>query len=256
LRRVVKIRIVQFLLVAIVFLLWQFLSNEGFLNPIIYSNPAAIASNLVVVFSGKGTVAGFYPNLYATLLALSLGYAIVVVVGVPLGIALGWIRTFGAVMEPLIIAFFSIPSIVLYPIIYLVFGLGVESKILFGALVGFFIVVSNAVAAAKHVKREYILLGDSLGFSRLQTLRKVILPMSAPYVMTGLRFGFSLTFIGVVAGEMIASTSGLGRLVENAVQLLNTTDFFTLIVIVLLIATLGNLLLSYVEKRMSRYKLA
>lgn len=246
--------IARLLFVVAIISIWQLLSNVRYLNPIIFADPYSIGRDLLLIFSGQSPIPSFYSHFSATIISLCLGYAIVVCVGVPLGIGFGLIKTFGAVMEPLVIAFFSIPSIILYPIIYLIFGLGINSKVLFGALVGFFIVISNASAAAKNVRREFLVLGNSLGFTKFQTLRKIILPSSLPYIITGLRFGFSLTFIGVVAGEMIASTSGIGSLIEDVIGLLRTTDYFTLIVIVLIIATSGNALLGYFERRINRYR--
>lgn len=243
------------ILVVILIASWQLFADVGLINVHLLSSPLEIGSKMWLIATGHSDIPDFTSNLIATITELLIAYGAIIAIGVPFGLALGWNKFFGATFEPLIIAFFSIPSIVLYPVIYLIFGLGTTSKIVFGILVGLFVVVENSVAGARQMNPDFVKVGTSLGFSKLQIFRKMVIPAALPSITTGLRLGISMTLIGIIAGEIIASSVGLGRLVSNSFSLFRTGDLMTLIVIIVAISTVGNLALALIERRASRFRL-
>ncbi len=247
--------VVRLSLIVAAILIWQLLSQYNILNPLVFSSPLASVESLYHLFGGHTSLVGFYPSLYATLTEIALAFGLIALIGIPAGIALGWNRFAQVSIMPLIIAFFSIPSIVLYPIIYLIFGLGIASKVIFGVVVGLFAVLENCSAGAKQVPREYVTLSRSLGFSKMQLLRKILIPSAIPYITSGLRLGFSFGLAGIIAGEYIASTIGIGQLIVTALDLLEIDYVFALILLVIVIATLVNFILIFVESRETKFKL-
>ena len=245
---------VRIALIVAAIVIWQLLSQYGILNPLVFSSPVASVVSLYKLFAGHTALVGFYTSLYATLTEIALAFSIIALIGIPAGISLGWNRFAQASIMPLIIAFFSIPSIVLYPIIYLIFGLGVTSKVIFGVVVGLFAVLENSSAGAKQIPREFVTLSRSLGFSKLQLLRKIVIPSAIPYITSGLRLGFSFGLAGIIAGEYIASTSGLGQLIVTALDLLEIDYVFAVILLIILIATLVNFVLIAIESRETKFK--
>ncbi|MDG6995676.1 MAG: ABC transporter permease [Nitrososphaerota archaeon] len=245
----------RLLIVVTAILIWQLLADFGLIETSSLSSPIGAATHIWLLLSNHGDISNFYANFYATLLELFFAYAIVAVMGVSIGLAIGMNKFLGLTLEPLIIAFFSIPTVVLYPIAYLLLGLGIASKVAQGILVGFFPVIANSAAGTKQVPKEFIRLGTSLGFSRIEMIRKILIPSALPSIATGLRLGLSMSLIGITAGEMIASTVGLGHLISDSFDLFRTNDVFALVFIVVGIATLGNLLLSYVEAKASRFRM-
>ena len=233
---------------------WQLLSMYHYLNPLVFSSPSAASYHLYLLLSGHGDLPDFFQSLWSTLVELTLAAALILAIGVPFGVLLGWNRFGQVTLMPLMIAFFSIPSIVLYPLIYLSFGLGITSKVIFGTIVGLFAVLENSSAGAKSIPAEYISISRSLGFSNFQLLRKIVLPSALPYITSGIRLGVSFALAGIIAGEYIASTTGLGELVVTALTLFRIDDMFAVILIVIGLGTLVNLLIILIERREQRYK--
>lgn len=250
-----SVNVARAILVVVLIASWQLLADAGVINIHLLSSPLEIGDKIWLIVSGRGDIPDFTSNLIATMIELLVAYGAIIAIGVPLGLALGWNKFLGVTFEPLILAFFSIPSIVLYPVIYLIFGLGTSSKIIFGILVGLFVVVENSVAGARQMNPHLVKVGTSVGFTKLQIFRKMIIPAAMPSIATGLRLGISMTLIGIIAGEIIASSVGLGRLVSNSFSLFRTGDLMALIVIIVAISTVGNLALAVVERRANRFRL-
>ena len=136
--------------------------------------------------------------------------AIAVVLGLLIGFALGLHRLSAEAMEPMLVALYSIPKITLYPIILLVFGLGMSAKIAFGAIHGIIPVALFTLNAVRSTKPILVKTGRVLKLSPPTMVRSILFPAAVPEIFTGLRVGFSLTLIGTVLGEMFASQHGLG----------------------------------------------
>lgn len=249
-----KINVFRGLFVIAAVLLWQIMADYGIINVLLLSSPLGAGTHLWLILIGRSDVTDFYSSLYVTLIEITLAYAVIVTLGVPLGISLGLNRFLGMTFDPLIIAFFSIPNIVLYPIMFLIFGLGIASKIIYAVVVASFVVIQNSTAGTKQIRPEFVQLGASLGFTKPEMLRKILIPAALPSIVTGLKLGLGLTIIGVIAGEMIASTTGLGHLIIDSFSLLRINDLFAIIFVILAIATLANLALTYVENRVHSYR--
>ncbi|MDG6907947.1 MAG: ABC transporter permease [Nitrososphaerota archaeon] len=243
---------ISLILAAIV--IWQILSQYGIISSFVFSSPLASVTSLYLMITGHSSIIGFYKSLYATVVEVTLAFASIALIGIPTGILLGWNRFAQESVMPLMIAFFSIPSIVLYPLIYLIFGLGITSKVIFGVVVGLYAVLENTSAGAKQIPSDFVRLSQSLGFSRLDLLRKIVVPSALPYITSGLRLGFSFGFAGIIAGEYIASTSGLGQLIVTQLDLLNIGNVFAAILLVIGIATAINAVLILIERRESKFK--
>src|SRR5262249_28367291 len=110
--------------------------------------------------------------------------------GLLLGLALGANRLAGEVGEPILSSLYSIPKITLYPVILLVFGLGVSAKVAFGALHGIFPVALFAIGALRNTSPVLIKTARVLRLAPVETVRTVLLPAALPEIITGLRIGF------------------------------------------------------------------
>ncbi len=204
----------------------------GLLNPLIVPSPLAILLSYSTLASGGDFVSNFSITLFELLAAT----VIVVSIGLLVGFAIAAHDMTSSVFEPLIIAIFAIPSIVIYPIFFLVLGLGPLSKIAFGVLVGAFPIIQNTVAAVRQVRHEHIVVGRSYGASPFVLFRKIIFPSTASLVIAGIKLGVALTFIGVIAGEMIASQAGLGFLITISFDKFEIALMYGIVLIVVLVA--------------------
>jgi NitT/TauT family transport system permease protein len=178
------------------------------------------------------------------------GFAIAVVVGLPLGIALGRSRFLGSVFDPLITGTFAIPRIIIYPVLLAYFGVGVSAKLWMAAISAFFPIVMNTTAGIREVSPTLVKMGRSMSCGPLQLARKIYLPAAAPTVAVGLRIGFSISFISVVIAELFASSEGLGRVVKRAYAFQQLPRMYAVVLLIALIAFAGNLILWALERRL------
>jgi NitT/TauT family transport system permease protein len=196
--------------------------------------------------------ARFAENAGAT--ATSFAFALVLAYGFGLavGVWMGAHRLSGAVGEPILVALYSLPKITLYPVILLIFGLGISGKVAFGALHGILPVALLTMAAIRSISPVYLKSARSMKLSQGQTIMTVLLPASLPEVVSGLRIGFTVTLLGVLLAEMFASKQGLGFLIINAMSLLQTEEMIAVAVLLFAFAALANALLLWVEHRFHR----
>jgi NitT/TauT family transport system permease protein len=194
----------------------------------------------------------FIDNATATLTAFSAALLLAYAIGLAIGIWMGAHRLSGAVGEPILVAIYSMPKITLFPVILLIFGLGISGKVAFGALHGILPVALFTMGAIRNIPRVYLKAARTLHLSRWQTIATVMVPATLPEVVAGLRIGFSLTLLGVLLGEMFASKRGLGSLIMNAVSLVQPEEMLTVALVLFVFAASANALLLAVERRLHR----
>lgn len=191
------------------------------------------------------------PHLIATLQAFSASFLISAVAGVLIGLLLGFHRLSGEVAEPILTALYSMPKVTLYPIVLLIFGLGISAKVAFGVIHGVIPVVIFTLNAVRHINPVYLRTAASLRLSASQTLSTVLVPAVLPEIMTGLRVGFGLTLLGVVIGEMFASQHGLGFIIIRGVNVHNVKEMCAVILLFVLFAAGSNIALLWLEKKLN-----
>jgi NitT/TauT family transport system permease protein len=196
--------------------------------------------------------ARFAENAAAT--ATSFGFALLLAYGfgLAIGVWMGAHRLSGTVGEPILVALYSLPKITLYPVILLIFGLGISGKVAFGALHGILPVALLTMVAIRNISPVYLKSARSMKLSQWQTIMTVLLPASLPEVVSGLRIGFTVTLLGVLLAEMFASKQGLGFLIINAMSLLQTEEMIAVAVLLFAFAALANALLLWMEHRLHR----
>lgn len=186
--------------------------------------------------------------------ALELAYALLLAYGIGLavGVWMGAHRLSGAVGEPILVAIYSLPKITLYPVVLLMFGLGISGKVAFGAMHGILPVALLTMGAIRAIPPVYLRAARTLHLSPWQTITTVLLPAALPEVFTGLRIGFTVTLLGVLLGEMFASKQGLGYMIMNAMQLAQSKEMMTVAIVLFAFAVVANGLLLWIEHRLHR----
>ena len=198
------------------------------------------------------TSAQFWPHVKATGLAFGYGCIIALCGGLALGMALGANRLAGKVGEPILSSLYSIPKITLYPVILLVFGLGISAKVAFGALHGIFPVALFTIGAIKNTSPVLLKTARVLRLTPAETARTVLLPAALPEIITGLRIGLSATLLGTLIGELFASDQGLGFILIRAMEAHKVLDIMALTLLLFSFAALANALLLALERRVHR----
>lgn len=174
----------------------------------------------------------FWHHALATGRAFGASLVLSCVGGVMIGLALGAHRFSGAVAAPMLTALYTIPKVTLYPMVLLIFGLGISAKVAFGVMHGIIPVIIFTMDAVRNINPVLIKTARVLKLSPAQTAARILIPAVTPEIVTGVRVGFSLTLLGVIIGEMFASQQGLGFLIING---MNVHDVRTLTAVVLLL---------------------
>jgi NitT/TauT family transport system permease protein len=194
----------------------------------------------------------FLPHLKETGLAFAQALAIACLGGVGIGVVLGGHRLSGEVAEPILVGLYSLPKITLYPVILLLFGLGMSAKVAFGALHGIIPIVLFTMNAVRNVNRTYLRAGRSMRLTPMQMAWHVLIPATLPEIFTGLRIGFSLTLLGTMLGELFASQRGLGFLLMTAIDLNDVQTILSIAVLISLFAVGANSILLAIDRRLHR----
>ncbi len=217
-----------------------------------YAGDAAIASPLAAFrhLAGLAATAGFWSHATATLTAFAAALAISAVLGIGLGLVLGLRRFAGEVAEPILAGLYAIPKVTLYPVILLIFGLGLGAKVAFGVIHGVIPITLFTLTAVKGINPVLVRTARAMRLSQPETIRTVLAPAVLPEIVTGLRVGFSLTLLGVLVGEMFASQRGLGFLIVNGISLHNVQQTTAVILMLVIVAVMANSVLLWLDRRL------
>lgn len=194
----------------------------------------------------------FWGHVRATLTAFAYALVISIVLGVALGLVLGLRRFAGDVAEPILAALYTVPKITLYPLILLIFGLGVSAKVAFGVIHGVIPIILFTLNAVKNISPVYLKTARVMRLTPWQTVTTLLAPAVMPEMITGIRVGFSLTMLGVLIGEMFASQRGLGFLIINGINLHNVRMTTSVILVVVIFAIAANSLLLWLDHHLHR----
>ena len=147
---------------------------------------------------------------------LLIGYVSAAILGIFLGLMIGWYARLRYALDPFITFLYATPRIVLLPLFIIWFGIGVESKIAVVFLGAIFAVVINTAAGVRNLDVNLIKVARSFGASDLALFRTIALPGSVPFILTGLRLGIGHALTGVVVGELVAAQFGVGQMMAVA----------------------------------------
>jgi NitT/TauT family transport system permease protein len=211
---------------------WEIGARAGFIDAFFWSQPSAIFNTLIVFF----TEGDAWTDIGFTFRSTILGFLIGTTAGSLFGLSFWWSRNYAAIVQPYIICFESIPKLALAPLIVLVFGIGLPSKVAIACALTIVVSTLTTYAGVKALDPDGEKLFYSLGASRMQVFRKLVVPACLPWIISVLRVNIGLALTGAIVGEFIASQHGLGRAILYAGQ---TYDIALVWVAVLVLSTLA-----------------
>ena len=236
--------LIQASIVVFVFTMWEVVADT-FGTQFWTASPSTIAEELKR-WALSGQLA---TDLQLTLTAAGLGFLIGSVVGGLTGFILGWIRRLGDLFEPFVLALYTLPKIALAPLFVLWFGIGLTNKIMFSALLVFFMVFFTTYQGTRQVDRDLVENARLLGAQRWDIWTKIAIPYSAVWVLTGVRIGLPYALIGAIVAEFIASSAGVGYRIKSATSFFNTAGVFAGLVLLMVISFTLLAMLKLVERR-------
>jgi NitT/TauT family transport system permease protein len=191
---------------------WEIAATTGMLDAFFWSQPSAIWRTLLVFF----TEGSAWTDISYTFRSTILGFIIGTTAGSLLGLSFWWSRNYAAIAQPYIICIESMPKLALAPLIILVFGLGLISKVVIAIALTIVVSTLTTYAGVKALDPDGEKLFYSLGASRWQVFRKLVVPFCLPWIISVLRVNIGLALTGAVVGEFISSQHGLGRTIFYA----------------------------------------
>ncbi len=233
---------------TVVLALWEALSQAGMLDPRLFSRPS-----LILAAASQQLASGALArNIGASLGETAAGFALAILVGVPLGVAMGSWRRVDYVLEPYVIGLYSAPIVALYPLLIIWFGLGFSAMLVLVLLFAVFPIVVNTSLGVRLADSVLIRTGRSFGATRFEILTKIVLPAALPSILVGLRLAVGRALIGVVVAELFIGTAGLGYAIGVAAGTLRTADVFVGIFVLGIVGSGLTALVGGVERRLIR----
>jgi NitT/TauT family transport system permease protein len=234
------------LLVAVLMLAWQGLYAA--VGDVALTPPLATLANAAALLQSPV----FWRHAGATIEAFTVSLVIGSVAGVAVGLALGFHRFSGLVAEPILTALYTLPKVTLYPLVLLVFGLGISAKIAFGVMHGVIPVMLFTLNAVRAIDPVHLKTARALDLTPWQTATTILAPAVTPEIFTGLRVGFALTLLGVIIGEMFASQRGLGFMIVNGMNLHDVPTMMAVILLIVVFAVAASTALLAADRRLHR----
>ena len=235
-RRNLSTRWVSVLTLAALLTLWWAVTATGLIEPLFLPPPSAVLQKGWLLATTGYMDATLWQHLGASLNRIGLGLGFAVLTAVPVGIAIGSNRIARGILDPLIEFYRPIPPLAYLPLIVIWCGIGELSKVLLIYLAIFAPIAIATATGVRTVDPAKLRAAQSLGASRAQLIRHVILPSALPDILTGVRIGLGVGWSTLVAAELIAATSGLGFMVQSAAQFLVTDVVVLGILVIALIA--------------------
>nr|WP_321328924.1 taurine ABC transporter permease TauC [Alcaligenes faecalis] len=234
--RQVSIAVISLLTLSGVLFLWWAVTEWGYVDPLFLPSPQAVLSRVFRLFSVGYMDATVQQHLAASLWRISLALIAAVLLAIPTGIAIGRNRITQGILDPLIEFYRPIPPLAYLPLIVIWFGIGELSKVLLIYLAIFAPITIATAGGVRNVDPVKLRAAQSLGATRAQLLRYIIIPSALPDILTGLRIGLGVGWSTLVASELVAATRGLGFMVQSAGQFLATDVVMAGILLIALVA--------------------
>jgi NitT/TauT family transport system permease protein len=237
-------------LFVVVVLLWQLGANANLFDPGILPSPLLIWNHLVKWLL-DGTLAF---QSWITIQETLAGFVIGAVGGIVLGFAIGRYPRLAEVLDPFILAIYSVPKVALAPLFLVWFGIGIFMKIVLAAVTVVFIVFFNTLAGVRNVDRDLVDAVWLMGAKPRDVLMKVLVPSAMSWALTGVRISIPYALIGAIIGELIASNRGIGYLISSSASQYDTAGVFAALIILTILAMVLNAIVDEIDRRLSKWK--
>jgi taurine transport system permease protein len=212
--------------------LWALVAGLRLVPPLFLPTPVEVATQFVAVFQDGYANATLGQHLGASLFRISVAALIALALAIPIGLAMGLNRWAKGVFDPPIEFYWPLPPLAYLPLMIIWLGIGETSKIALLALAMFAPICLSAQAGVRGIPLERVNAALSLGATRWQLFRHIILPSAMPEILTGLRIALGVGWGTLVAAELIASTRGIGYMIMSASNFLATDVVFVGIAVI------------------------
>jgi NitT/TauT family transport system permease protein len=236
------------LIVVIIAVWWLAVSGLG-IRSVILPTPLGVWNSLTQALDPSNR-SNLYPDIWVTVWEILVGFAFGSIIGLVLALVLAQFRIVERIAKPIIDAFQSMPKVALAPLFIIWFGFGSLSKIAFVTIVVFFPILVSGLVGFRSVDQERLEVMQSLGASKWRTFTKLILPASLPFLFAGLEISLVQAITSTIIAEFLSGTAGLGVVIVQMGQVLNTGGVFAVTIILGAIGWFFVLILALIRRRL------
>lgn len=235
--------------IALILAVWELCGLVGMIDPFMFSWPSKIIAQ-TMGFILNGSV---FSHLAISALEAGIGLAMAMI-GIPLGLALGYWKKLEYSFDPIITALYTTPVVALTPLFVLWFGLDILSKIMMVFTMAVFPILINTMAGVKTTDPSLIKAARSYGASEFQMFKEVIFPSTLSYIITGIRLAIGRALIAVVVAEMLAANKGIGYAIRHASELFRTAEYLGYVGVLMVCSVLLTQLLKIFERKIAPWR--
>lgn len=232
--------------IATLLFVWEIISFSGIIKPIFLPSPLEI----IISFIHLVGTSDFYKHILYTLSRTLLSFLLATLIGIPLGLFIGYFVKIQGYLEFIIDFFRAMPSPVLIPLSLVIFGIGDTSKIVVAVFSVSLIIIVNTIYGVKNIKKTRKLVFKVIHSTKSQEFKKLILPEASPFIISGLRTALSINLIIIIVTEMLIGTHfGLGYIIQVEQLMYNIPEMYSYIIVAGILGFLLNKLIIVIEKK-------
>ena len=230
---------------------WEFVLTYIFpVDPFFFTKPSLIG----VAFKEQIQGSKLWHDLAVSSQAFLWGFTFAVIVGIPVGLVMGWRKRVEYSLDPFLTALYASPLVALAPLFIIVFGVGVLGKAALVFLLAIFPFIFNTFAGVKSTDALLINVIRSFGGTEKDLYLKVILPSTMPYIIAGARIAIGRGLVGIIVGEFYAASEGIGFAISQAGDTYRLPDMFVGIIILSVIAIILTELMRRLELTLAPWR--
>ncbi len=251
---------------AVLLVVWQIVGSQDSMAGIVPTPLAVLEGWRGWVFDASGPAGGlalslnpyqgtWLANVQYSSMRVAQGFALAALLGIPLGLMIGWSKFVSQLFDPLVQSLRPIPITAWLPFSIALFGIRDFGAIFLIFLGGFYAIVVNATQGARDVDRNLVRAALMMGATRAQLLRRVVLPSAMPSIFTGLRIGLGISWTAVIVSEMVAVKSGLGYVLWDAYYVGRMDIVLADMASIGAMGYISDRLIVFIERRVLRWRI-
>lgn len=234
---------------ALALALWEFVDHV-FNDPDFFTGPVAV----IIEYGVLVREPRFWEHIRYSGTELIYGFSLAVGLGVFIGAAVAFSRTLDEMFSPILVGLYATPRSVAAPLFIIWLGLGIASKVGVITLASVFPVIINTQAGIKNVQGEFRMLGRAFNVSFWSMLVKIIVPGSLPFLIAGLRLGYSRSVVTIMVAELFGAEAGIGYMIDHATQTFHVAEMMVGISLLTMMGIAGNEVLKFIERWATPYR--
>lgn len=240
------VRFYQLIIFLVFFSSWELASSKQWIDPLIFSSPSKVWTLLLTKVQ-DGTL---FIDLGFTLSETVFGFILGTVLGTLLAAILWWSPMISKISDPYLVVLNSMPKVALGPILIVALGPSFTSIVAMGAIISIIITTIVVYTAFREVDPNYVKVLQTFGATRFQIFKEAILPASFPVIISTLKVNVGLSWVGVIVGEFLVSSKGLGYMIIYGFQVFNFTLVMLSLLVIAVFATVMYQLVELLERKL------